>query len=252
LARKPEAEHRQLKICVVTLYTDEIAEYGRLGAENKENYAKRHGYSFAAYSRSLDPGRAPAFSKLIAIRAHLQDHDWVFWTDADSLVMNPAIRLEAIIRRGADKDMILTWEAGASPVNTGQWLIRNSTWSATALDQIAAPDSPNSRPRWFEQGALIDWLNADPDRWRRLAVLHPRVMNSTPATGAYEALNLRASRYRRGDFIIHFWPLARQVEEVSRAMAHYNQLAMAPEPGLLARLRKFAAAAGIGRPAGVS
>ena len=37
-------EHRRLKNCIITLYTDEIAEYGRLGASNKDRYAMRHGY----------------------------------------------------------------------------------------------------------------------------------------------------------------------------------------------------------------
>jgi len=231
-----------LKICIVTLYTGEIAHYGKLSAANKESYARRHGYDFAVYSRSLDTRRAPAFGKLAAIGAHLQNHDWIFWTDADSLVMNPLTRLETIIRRGADKDMILTWEVGASPINTGQWLIRNSNWSAAALASIAAPDCPNSRPHWFEQGAFIDWLNADPARWRRLCILHPRVMNSTPATGVYPDLDLRRSRYRNGDFIIHFWPLAREVVEVQRAMERYHLLGLAAEGSLSARLWNLVAA----------
>ena len=235
----------------MTLYTDEIAEYGRLGAANKESYARRHGYEFVAYTRSFDTRRPPAYSKLAAISAHLRDHDWIFWTDADSLVMNPTTRLESIIRRGGEKDMILTWEAGAAPVNTGQWLIRNSAWSAAALECIAAEDRPNSRPHWFEQGAFVDWLQEHPSRRQRLCVLHPRVMNSTPAAGNYPDLDLRASRYRRGDFIIHFWPLARRTAEVHRAMLEYNRLAVARDIGFLARLRGFGrAAARIVRPTG--
>lgn len=238
-----------MKICVVTLYTDEIAEYGKLGAANKESYARCHGYTFVAYDHRLDIGRPPAFSKLAAIAAHLPDHDWTFWTDADSLVMNPATRLESIIRRGADKDMILTWESGASPINTGQWLIRNSAWSTAALKAIAAPDCPNSRPYWFEQGAFVDWLQEDPARRQRLRILHPRVMNSTPAEGLYPDLNLRASRYRNGDFIIHFWPLARRTAEVHRAMLNYHRLAVAREAGFGARLLGLGRrAARLGRP----
>ena len=75
----------------MTLYTDEIAEYGRLGAANKEDYARHHGYGFVAHDRSLDNRRPPAFSKLAGDRGTVAGrHDWVFWTDADSLVMNPA------------------------------------------------------------------------------------------------------------------------------------------------------------------
>ena len=235
-----------MKICVVTLYTDEIAGYGRLGAANKEAYARRHGYRFVAYTRSLDTSRHPAFGKPIAIANHLDDHDWVFWTDADSLVMNPAITLESIIARGiaqgGDRDMILTREAGGSPINTGQWLIRNTEWSRTALARIGAADAPNSRPHWLEQGALVDWLKAEPARWQRIAVLPPRIMNSTPGRGAYPDLHLGPSRYRHGDFIIHFWPLARDVASVTRAMNRFHRLSQAK--GAFARLRSNIAALG--------
>jgi hypothetical protein len=231
-----------LKICVVTLYTDEIAAYGRLGAANKERYAQRHGYTSVTYTQSFDPGRPPAFSKLTAIGNHLEAHDWVFWTDADSLVMNPATRLESIIRHAKDQDMILTWDKGGAPVNTGQWLVRNTAWSRAALERLAAPDCPNSCARWFEQGALVGWLGEDPSLWRRLCVLHPRVMNSTPGRGHYPKVDLRRSRYRRGDFIIHFWPLARRTEEIVQAMHRHHQLALNHESGLHGILQRVGAA----------
>ncbi|HEY2890124.1 MAG TPA: DUF273 domain-containing protein [Dongiaceae bacterium] len=241
-----------MKICVVTLYTAEIAEYGQIGAANKEAYARRHGYGFAAHTRSLDASRHPAFSKPAAIADCLTDNDWVFWTDADSLIMNPAITLQSIIAQAADKDMILTREAGASPVNTGQWLIRNTAWSRDALARIGAPHCPNSRPHWFEQGAFVDWLGQKPDRWQHLAILPPRVMNSTPARGAYADLHLRASRYRHGDFIIHFWPLARDVAKVTRAMQQYHRRSLVPEKGAFPQLRRFWGAVGLRRPAGAA
>src|SRR5262249_12627431 len=121
-----------------------------------------------------------------------------------------------------------------------------------ALAHIGARDCPNSHPHWFEQGALVDWLRKEPERWRHLAVLPPRVMNSTPARGAYADLHLRPSRYRRGAFIIHFWPLARDVTQVARAVRHYYRLSSASEGGALARVGKFAGAVGVRRPAGAS
>ena len=119
-----------MKIAIVTLFTEEIADYGAIGAANKQAYGRRHGYDCFVYRERLDTRRHPAWSKLVAIKRHLPDYDWVFWTDADSLVMNGERTLEAIIAKQENKDMILTWEAGASPVNTGQWLIRNTEWSS--------------------------------------------------------------------------------------------------------------------------
>ncbi len=229
-----------MKIAVLTLYTEEIAEHGRLSAANKKAYAERHGYDFLLYRQALDTYRPPAWSKILALQAHLPDYDWIFWTDADSLVMNPAKRLESIIRGRQQKDMILTWEVGAARINTGQWLIRNSRWSTDALAAIADPSCPNSRPLWFEQGALIDWLESDPRRWDRLAVLHPRVMNSTPDVAYYPDLDLRHCRYREGDFIIHFWPLARRQDEVRRMMERCYALSLSQRPGLWRRLALLA------------
>jgi len=167
----------------------------------------------------------------------------VFWSDADSLVMNPYVRLESIIRRGRDHDMILTWETGAAPINAGQWLVRNTDWSFAALDAIAAPHAANSNPGWFEQGALVDWLNADPARWQHLKTLHPRWMNSTPAGSLYPSTNLERSRYRAGDFIIHFWPFARVTPCVQWAMEHYHRLAQDAEKSFVSSLRNRGAAA---------
>ena len=164
-----------MKIAIVTLFTEEIADYGAIGAANKQAYGRRHGYDCFVYRERLDTRRHPAWSKLVAIKRHLPDYDWVFWTDADSLVMNGEQTLEAIIAKQENKDMILTWEAGASPVNTGQWLIRNTEWSSATLSAIEDPACSNSRPKWFEQGALIEWLKADERRWSHLALLHPRV-----------------------------------------------------------------------------
>jgi len=240
-----------MRIAIVTLFTEEIATYGRLGAANKESYARRHGYDFAVYGRSSDASRHPAFSKLAAMKAQLVNHDWVFWTDADSLIMNPEIRLEAIIRRSPDSDMILTWESGAAPINTGQWLVRNTAWSAAALERISAEACPNPWPHWLEQGALVAWLQEAPARWQHICRLHPRIMNSTPATGNYQDLNLRASRYRRGDFIIHFWPLARDAAAVGEAMDRYHRLATSEPCGYAARMGARLRTAWLGRRVGV-
>ena len=227
-----------MKIAIVTLFTEQIADYGEIGAANKQAYAQRHGYDCFVYRERLDGSRHPAWSKLDAIKRHLPNYDWVFWTDADSLVMNGERTLELIMVGHEDKDMILTWEVGPSPVNTGQWLIRNSAWSVAALSAIGDVACPNSCPAWFEQGALVEWLRADEARWSHLTVLHPRMMNSTPPVAHYSNLSVRKSRFRHGDFIIHFWPLARRRDDVLDMMIRYDALSKRP-PSKFARALPF-------------
>jgi mannan polymerase II complex MNN10 subunit len=215
-----------MRIAIVTLFTEEIADYGEIGASNKQAYARRHGYDCFVYRERLDRSRHPAWSKLDAIKRHLPNYDWVFWTDADSLVMNGKRTLESIIVGHEDKDMILTWEVGESSVNTGEWLVRNTAWSAAALSAIGDIACSNRHPRWFEQGALVAWLGVDTSRWSHLAVLHPRVMNATPRVTLQDSMPkpIWISRFRHGDFIIHFWPLARQQKAILDMMVLYDAL----------------------------
>ncbi|KAL6611366.1 hypothetical protein ACP70R_039294 [Stipagrostis hirtigluma subsp. patula] len=67
-------------------------------ARNKRAYAAAHGYGVAALSAAaVDTRRPPSWSKVLALRAHLHRHHWLFWNDADTLVTNPDIPLERIL-----------------------------------------------------------------------------------------------------------------------------------------------------------
>jgi mannan polymerase II complex MNN10 subunit len=44
-----------------------------------------HGYGLAVLPpEAVDRSRPPAWSKVLALRAHLHRHDWLFWNDAVS------------------------------------------------------------------------------------------------------------------------------------------------------------------------
>ena len=153
-----------MKIAIVTLFTEEIADYGAIGAR----ISRPMGGVTATIVLSIANGWTRVAIQLVQACSDQKAFAGLrlgVWTDADSLVMNGEQTLEAIIAKQENKDMILTWEAGASPVNTGQWLIRNTQWSSATLSAIEDPACSNSRPKWFEQGALIEWLKADERRW---------------------------------------------------------------------------------------
>ena len=68
---------------------------------NKERYCKKHGYKLFDESNSLDTSRPPSWSKILAVRRLLtqEDCDWVFWMDADTVIMNSEKRIEDILPR---------------------------------------------------------------------------------------------------------------------------------------------------------
>ncbi|OEL27503.1 hypothetical protein BAE44_0011478 [Dichanthelium oligosanthes] len=89
----------RLSFAIVTLADeDSSASRGRRSfrgvlaatARNKRAYAAAHGYGLVALPASaVDPSRPPSWSKVLALRAHLRRHHWLFWNDADTLVTNP-------------------------------------------------------------------------------------------------------------------------------------------------------------------
>ena len=100
---------RKPKICITTL-TDEANKslvnkvlgwrnYDGIMAltwPNKYQYAQRHHYHVYDESHLVNHTRGPAWFKIVAVLRLLQVEqcDWVFWMDADMVIMNSTIQLE--------------------------------------------------------------------------------------------------------------------------------------------------------------
>eukprot|EP00250_Pteridium_aquilinum_P012257 c20603_g1_i3 orf=99-1166(-) len=145
----PVREHilnHQQRFAVVTCTDGGVGIPGRsfdglmeLVMPNKVSYTQRHGYEFIDASDTLDPSRPPSWSKILAVRKHLPNFDWVFWNDVDSLVTNPEISLEDIIDsvvgsmgRNFTPDLIITTDV--TGVNAGMFFFRNTEWSMRFLE----------------------------------------------------------------------------------------------------------------------
>ena len=78
--------------------------------------------------------RPPSWSKILAAKHYLKDHDWVMWLDADTIVTNPEIRLESLLPRSTSgPDFVITVDGGG--YNAGIWLLRSTAWSYDFLDR---------------------------------------------------------------------------------------------------------------------
>ena len=85
------------KFALVTLYTDNIRRLAELTNPGKQDYCKKWGYDFVCQEGSLDPDRPPAWSKILLLRKLLDKYDWLFWLDADAMIMNPEIPMDRFI-----------------------------------------------------------------------------------------------------------------------------------------------------------
>ena len=55
------------------------------GVLSKQKYCALHGYDFICIRETIDPSRQHAWQKIKAIQQTLENYDWVFWSDADSI-----------------------------------------------------------------------------------------------------------------------------------------------------------------------
>jgi len=185
-----------MNICVVTLYTKEIEHWSKYGLINKKLYC-RNRYDFRSFSKSLDKNRPPTWSKLIAIERILSQYDWIFWTDADSLIMNKNILLEQFI----DKKFNFIVGSDHNGVNTGHFFIKNCEWSFDLLHRCYEQKQfINVKSEMCdEQGAFRHLCDTNPKVKSKVKILSQRKLNSYRPGHAETG-----GEYEFGDFIIHF------------------------------------------------
>jgi hypothetical protein len=158
-----------------------------LGIINKQNYANKYNYTFINYNYSLDANRPIPWSKILIIQKHLKDAEWIFWTDADSLIMNDKIKIETLI----DNNYNFILSRDFNNYNTGQFLIKNCDWSFDFLDRVYKKDIYINHS-WWEQMAIIDILDNNSSDYNHTKIIPQNKINSY------------IDNYKSGDFIIHF------------------------------------------------
>lgn len=134
---------------------------GKKEAEkNKEKRLKKK--SLFQGSGDIDSSRPPAWSKIRALHRHLHRFDYLFYVDVDALIVNFDVTLEDLVNMGsislheqqkqqfADKDRLdanIIISEDWNGVNTGIFLVRNSSWSLWFLAE--AWGAEDSEQEWM-------------------------------------------------------------------------------------------------------
>lgn len=185
------------KIAIVSLYNEGYKHIGQYSDKNKTRYAKKHNYDIFIYHDTLDTTRPVPWSKILAIQKHLSDYDWIYWSDADSLIMNMNIKLESLI--DDTYNMVISKEEANGNLNTGSFLIKNCEWSKKLLQRIYDQTYFINHEYW-EQAALGYILKIDSALLDKVKVLKQRALNSHVMYP-----ECPGSMFQRGDFILHFY-----------------------------------------------
>ncbi len=171
-----------IDLAFVSLWTPNIVDWCASFTEIKRRYCEAWGFAFHGYDQVIDESRPPHWSKILALQAHLEEHDWLFWIDADAVVANFAFDLRTLC--DPTFDLIVTHDFNG--LNNGTFLIRNSETSREFLRRVWKRDI---RDRFLEQTAMAETMAEMPEL--QVEVLPKRSMNSY------------WDDYEFGDFIFH-------------------------------------------------
>ena len=122
-------ENKPPNICVLSFATENIKSWADPVFKNNEEYCSKHNYVWKQYCGVKDKNRPTNWSKIGYILEELENkYDWIFWIDADAMIMNHSIKLEDFINN--DYDFIVT----QSPFGwcTGTWFINNNNYRASS------------------------------------------------------------------------------------------------------------------------
>jgi hypothetical protein len=136
-----------IRVCTLQFGEREyFAESKRFG----EDYCARHGYSWHVLPGvSYTDGRDLRWSKVPGVSQVLQmpDTEFVFYIDADAVVVNPNSSLDTLIRAIGDKD-ILIGEDMPGHINTGVWLAKPSSVDILRFWEFTPYLDETLRNRW--------------------------------------------------------------------------------------------------------
>jgi galactosyl transferase GMA12/MNN10 family len=207
--RRLDAEVPSAKgtIALATLYTPEIADYGRPAAEAVRAYARRHGYRSIIATESLDRSRPPSWSKLLLVERYLTENpdcEWLMWIDADAVISRPAQSLENLLDPNAD--LLVAEDVPPSPINLGVFLIRNCAAALELIRRAYARTEYIHHP-WWEQPAVVEAMREMQEELR-VRIVPRRLLNSF------------AAEHQADHFVIHFAgrPHAEKAHGVKRAI----------------------------------
>lgn len=193
------------KFLIFTYHDDSMkddysfAEVGKLTLESKIDYCKIHGYDFYLKDKDFSKDRVIGYERIKIFLENIDSYDWLWYLDADAMIMNQTIRLENII--DDNYNMIIAQNLNNKniiEINDGSILLKRSEWSKKYLNYINSLEDYFFHP-WSCMQALIDYINVThiEEAKKNIKIVHPRYFNSH-----YHEWTTH-SNFKIGDFVLH-------------------------------------------------
>jgi len=180
-------------------YGPTFKEIGESTRPSKEDYCKTHGYDFYLKDNNFDYSERIHFERIDIFLNKINDYDWIWYLDADCMIMNHTIRLENLI--DDNYDVIISRVSNKEQniqINNGSILIKRSEWSINFLKYISSCKQYFTHC-WASQQAIIDYINIThiEEAKKHIKLVHPRFFNS------YYHQWYPDQSFQMGDFVLH-------------------------------------------------
>ena len=203
------------KIIMATLYTAEIAAYGKYTSEVLRRYAAKHGYRTLIQLSTLDESRPPSWSKIRLLERAFESKprcQWVMWVDADALIVEHHMQLTEFL--DDDADFIISDDSPHGLLCAGVFFARNCH-AVKELLRRAYAKRQFIHDRLWEQLAIAETVRKGVPGLR-VKIISRRKFNSF------------AEEYQAGDFIVHY--AGRSHAERVRELRRRATLILHPPP----------------------
>lgn len=183
------------------------SEIVSFGTRSKKAYCKIHGYDFIVAEEKISSCYGipetrelePAWTKLGLISRVLEDYDWVFVTDADSIILNFDVKLEELIDEHYDIIACTEEESytevspykGSNYINTGQVFYKNSEVAKSIITEAWKMHGTYTKNSW-EQARINKVIRTQ--GYSDRVLVHPA-----------KHFNIKPSLFEVGDFLVHMY-----------------------------------------------
>ena len=154
----PSGHHHAVICCLATGRHRELMAQS---VPTMAAYAQRHDWSVVLTSEPLNGERPPSWGKLQLIRELMDTYEYVFWVDADAIIVDLDRDLLAEVdtahsdiwfaRHPQDRD------PSATVLNAGVFVVRSTDWSRRLLTEVWNAEQFIDH-NWWENAALLDLL----------------------------------------------------------------------------------------------
>ncbi|KXV16241.1 hypothetical protein CR51_01525 [Caballeronia megalochromosomata] len=215
-----EVMNPQAPIALAVLYTPNIREYGEISEDNLRRYCARHDYALHVYRDTpaqAEPSASGNWLKPWVLLRHLPQHQWLFWIDADVLVIDQKKPLESLL---LDGDRVLTMDISWH-LNSGVMAFRNTQENLRLLKEVeqrvsAIPDKSSVHSSGGDQGVFIEVMQ------RHGMALDEELRDCITLNTPYQLQT-------RNSFIVHY--MGMQPALRSLLMRHENRISQERDAG---------------------